>query len=209
MVKQTTNIHFVRHGEVENPRSIRYGRLPGFHLNDTGRLTSQRVARTLSDRPITHIYTSPMERTQQTATQIGRVLSSLPITLDNRLLEVKTAQKFEGKSRTIPYEYPTVATADAETMDDVIQRLRHFCEEKCMEHAGEEIVAVSHGDPITLLYYWHIYGETTLDGLTQAEYGSITTFGFEGIKPYEVRYRGRGEMDTSVTSFFTHEHVIW
>ncbi len=209
MVKHITRIHFIRHGEVENPRAVRYGRLPGFHLSDEGRRTSTHAADELSDRPITHIYTSPMERTQQTATCIGMAFRSVPISLDNRLLEGKTAQKFEGKSRTIPYEYPTVASPNAETMDDVIQRLRHFCEEKCIQHAGQELIAISHGDPITLFYYSQLYNVTTLQGLTQAQYGSITTFCFEGTKLYEVSYRVQEKSSLPLTSFFTHEHVVW
>lgn len=209
MVKQKTRIHFVRHGEVENPKAVRYGRLPGFHLSDAGRRTSQQAAAQLSDRPIAHIYTSPMERTQQSATTIGATFTTVPITLDNRLLEVKIARKFEGKSRAIPYEYPTGATAEAETMDDVNQRMRHFCEEKCIEHAGKELIAVSHGDPITLLYYWQLYNEITLQGLTQAGYGSITTFCFEGLTLREVGYWSQQTSTLPRTSFFTHQHVVW
>lgn len=209
MVQQQTHIHFIRHGEVENPRAVRYGRLPGFHLSDAGRRTSSKSAAELLDRSIAHIYSSPMERTQQSATILGATFPDAPITLDNRLLEVKIAPKFEGKTRAIPYEYPTVATADAETKEDVLQRLRHFCEEKCIHHAGQDIIAVSHGDPITLLYYSKVYDLTTLDGLTQAGYGSITTFCFEGTKLFEVRHKTQNETRAPLTSFFTHQHVVW
>lgn len=30
-----TVVHLVRHGEVENPDGVLYGRLPGFHLSET------------------------------------------------------------------------------------------------------------------------------------------------------------------------------
>ncbi|MDP9227152.1 MAG: histidine phosphatase family protein, partial [Actinomycetota bacterium] len=32
----TATIHLVRHGQVENPKGVIYGRLPGFHLSERG-----------------------------------------------------------------------------------------------------------------------------------------------------------------------------
>ena len=31
-----TVVHLVRHGEVDNPAGVLYGRLPGFHLSEDG-----------------------------------------------------------------------------------------------------------------------------------------------------------------------------
>ncbi|HEV3068841.1 MAG TPA: histidine phosphatase family protein, partial [Streptosporangiaceae bacterium] len=37
-MSDTTVVHLLRHGEVDNPRGIIYGRLPGYHLSANGRL---------------------------------------------------------------------------------------------------------------------------------------------------------------------------
>ena len=39
-----TRVHLVRHGEVENPDKVLYGRRPGYHLSALGRQMADRVA---------------------------------------------------------------------------------------------------------------------------------------------------------------------
>ena len=41
-------IHLVRHGEVENPKGIIYGRLPGFHLSERGQRQAAAAAQHLT-----------------------------------------------------------------------------------------------------------------------------------------------------------------
>ena len=38
-------IHFIRHGEVQNPEKILYGLQPGWHLSDRGRQMAEVVAK--------------------------------------------------------------------------------------------------------------------------------------------------------------------
>jgi broad specificity phosphatase PhoE len=86
----------VRHGLVENPRGILYGRLPGYHLSGVGRAMAERVAErlrdTLGDR-VGYLASSPLERAAETAEPIARELG-LPIVTDPRLIE--PANAFEG-----------------------------------------------------------------------------------------------------------------
>lgn len=35
--KDVTVVHVMRHGEVENPSGVLYGRLAGYHLSELGR----------------------------------------------------------------------------------------------------------------------------------------------------------------------------
>ena len=44
MSESTTTVHLLRHGEVENPGAILYGRLPGFHLSALGSEMAERTA---------------------------------------------------------------------------------------------------------------------------------------------------------------------
>ena len=44
MGDELTVVHFVRHGEVDNPTGQLYGRQEGFHLTDLGRAMADRVA---------------------------------------------------------------------------------------------------------------------------------------------------------------------
>lgn len=62
-----TRISFVRHGTVDNPRDVFYGRLPGFVLSVEGDRQARAAAEALRHEPIAAIYTSPMRRARQTA----------------------------------------------------------------------------------------------------------------------------------------------
>ena len=48
-----TVVHLMRHGEVDNPDGVLYGRLAGYHLSELGRQMADRVAEHLADRDIT------------------------------------------------------------------------------------------------------------------------------------------------------------
>ena len=89
-----TIVHLVRHGEVENPQRILYGRLPDYHLSAAGKEMSEKAARALSTRDITYIVSSPLERAQETAAPIATT-TGLDIALDGRLIE--PANAFQGQ----------------------------------------------------------------------------------------------------------------
>ena len=88
-----TTVHLLRHGEVHNPRGILYGRSPGYHLSERGRLMAERVAERIGDRDITVIVSSPLERAQETAAPTAAALG-LEVVLDERVIE--SSNVFEG-----------------------------------------------------------------------------------------------------------------
>lgn len=180
MERAKTIIHFVRHGEVENPSHIRYGRLHGYHLSAMGRKQAEQSGQYFLHRPIKHIYSSPLERAQQTASLLGLALPYVPISLDARLLEIKTPPKYEGHTRNLDFHYPFDASPEAETEAQVVQRLRSFIEERVAQHAGQEIIAVSHGDPIALLINASLYKTYDPQGDPYPAFASVTSFVFEG-----------------------------
>jgi broad specificity phosphatase PhoE len=81
-----TTVHLVRHGEVDNPGGLLYGRLPGYHLSERGRAMAELVADHLAGRDIAAVISSPMERAQETAAPIAQ-RHGLDIGLDDDLLE--------------------------------------------------------------------------------------------------------------------------
>jgi broad specificity phosphatase PhoE len=94
-MSEVTVVHLVRHGEVDNPGGVLYGRREGYHLSDLGCRMADRVAEHLAERDITHVVSSPLERAQETATPIAKS-HSLPLDTDERLIEA--ANVFEGKT---------------------------------------------------------------------------------------------------------------
>ena len=71
---ETTVVHLLRHGEVHNPGGVLYGRLPGYHLSETGSLMAETVAKAVAGRDIVALYSSPLERAQETAAPVAATL---------------------------------------------------------------------------------------------------------------------------------------
>ena len=87
-------VHVMRHGEVENPNKILYGRQSGWHLSDRGRAMADLAADWSKQFNLGAIHASPLERAQETATPIASA-HGLRIETDPRLIEA--ANIFEGK----------------------------------------------------------------------------------------------------------------
>lgn len=100
----TTTVHLLRHGQVENPDRVLYGRLPGFHLSALGVQMAEAAAEYLKDIPFTHLRCSPLERAQETMAPVAATRPELGIVIDERVIEAdnKFAGKIFGeKSRTL------------------------------------------------------------------------------------------------------------
>ena len=89
----TAIVHLVRHGEVENPHGILYGRIPGYHLSETGRLMAKTAADYLAGRDVTVLKSSPLERALETAEPFAAEFG-LGVEADDRLIE--SWNHFEG-----------------------------------------------------------------------------------------------------------------
>lgn len=94
-MSQRTIVHLMRHGEVHNPEGVLYGRLPAFVLSDLGHQMAARAAEFLSKNEIVHMVASPLERAQQTAEPLSKLLE-VPIHTDDRVIEADNL--FEGKT---------------------------------------------------------------------------------------------------------------
>lgn len=93
--KDVTVVHVMRHGEVENPSGVLYGRLAGYHLSELGRKMADRVAEHLADRDVTHVVASPLERARETASPIAAA-HGLAVASDERLIEAENV--FQGRT---------------------------------------------------------------------------------------------------------------
>lgn len=168
-----TRIFFVRHGEINNPNKIIYGRLPNFELTQKGKEEITETAKQLSKNKITALYASPLLRTRQSAKIIGNTLK-LPVNYSNYLLEVDTPMV--GKSMNYVHEntinYDVFANKEntfGETIQDVAQRMQKFIDEIKKTYSGKNIVAVSHGDPIMIVKALTEGLPLTLDSLRPIE----------------------------------------
>ena len=90
----STTVHVARHGEVENPEKILYGRQPGWRLSTRGQQMAQTLGEWSKSINLGALHVSPLQRAQETAAPIARA-HGIEITTDERLIEA--ANVFEGK----------------------------------------------------------------------------------------------------------------
>ncbi len=163
-----TVFYFIRHGDVQNPEQIWYGRMPGYPLSDLGKQQAEQAADFLQTQNINAIYSSPLERTKQTARIIGQKLN-LPTIYSDNLLEVRSELQGQTFAYINSINFEIFANGnnrlDAESLDEVGNRINSFLQQQHQDHNGENIIAVSHGDPIMSLKLLHNQLELNLDNL--------------------------------------------
>lgn len=150
----STTVYLVRHGEVNNPDGIIYGRLPNFELSEKGKKEIDQTADFLSNKHIDAIYSSPLERTRQTADIIKDKLGIANIHTSDQLLEIKTSyqgEKFKDLDSLQSEVYLKPLSPDDETIEQIAYRMLTFIEKLIEEEKGRHIVVCSHGDPIMIV----------------------------------------------------------
>lgn len=150
-----TIIYFLRHGEVENPKKILYGRLPGFSLSESGKREIGKVAQEIKDKNIEYLYTSPMLRAKETAQIIGKQLKLKPkisrFLIESKLLH--TGMPLEIFKKYIQPELygEKYVKLGQESSQAQAERMYRFVKMVITRNIGKNILAVSHGDPIVIL----------------------------------------------------------
>ena len=145
-------IFLLRHGEVENPNDVLYGRLPNFHLSEEGRDHVRRTAQQLKTSNIKKVYSSPMERTIETSQILieSLGLDKADLIVDSRLIE-SDCRDWQGKPleefREMVKSTDWTDQVEIEPMRESGARVQQVLQE--IAQKGENAVVVSHGDPLT------------------------------------------------------------
>ncbi len=154
---QATVVNIVRHGNVENPNEIFYGRQPGFHLSEYGCHEVMALAEYLQQNypNIVAIYTSPMERTLETSMLIQERFEGIFIQSDNRLIEVKTPREGRPRSEFFDDNFnffrPEDIANGGESIPDLLERVHDAVTDIVNQHPGQEVLVVTHGDLVMLM----------------------------------------------------------
>jgi broad specificity phosphatase PhoE len=196
-VTTRTVVHLLRHGEVDNPAGVLYGRLPNYHLSEAGSLMAKRAAATLASRDIVAVVSSPLERAVETATPVAEQFG-LPIRIDDRLIE--PTNHFEGLTFGVgdgalkhPSNWRHVINpfkpSWGEPYAQIAGRMLAAIAASRDEARGREIVCVSHQLPIWTARrkierkrLWHDPRRR------QCALGSLTSLVFDDDDIVAVRY---------------------
>jgi broad specificity phosphatase PhoE len=147
-------VHLVRHGEVRNPDGVVYAALPGFPLTDRGVAQAREAARRLASRPVVAVWSSPLERTVQTAAEIA-ACHRLDVLTDHAFAEWMLSDRWAGirwvdlplEEREAYLSTPWDLPFAPESVTEMGDRMKRGIE-AVSERAEGDIVVVSHMDPI-------------------------------------------------------------
>jgi probable phosphoglycerate mutase len=151
-----TRFLFIRHATNDTVGKRIAGRMAGVHLNVEGTTQALQLAERLKAVPIHAIYSSPLERTMETAAPIAERLN-LPViqTMDfleleygdwtnNTINDIKAQQSFQRYNQ---FRSGT-RIPGGETMLEAQGRMLAGIEKLCMQHPQQTVAVVSHGDLI-------------------------------------------------------------
>lgn len=196
-MSDTTVVHLLRHGEVENPGRIIYGRLPGYHLSANGRGMASAAADFFAERPVAAVFSSPLDRAVETAQPVAERLG-LDIVVDERLME--PWNHFQGLRFGVgdgslrhpehwPYLFNPFRPSWGEPYRHLVSRIAAVMDDARRAAAGQEAVCVTHQLPIWVTRrkaegrpLWHN------PALRQCALGSVTSFSYAGDRLAGVSY---------------------
>jgi broad specificity phosphatase PhoE len=158
-----TTVYLVRHCEVENPDGILYGFLPNFGLSAQGKLQAQALGRFFADKPVAQLYSSPLQRAQETAAAIAAGHPGLRVVTTNELIESKFSRYLQGvRPRNVPLQRPRWIVhkimpgrlSSDEGVYAMAARVRAPVMRILRDHPGAGGICVTHGDPIQA--FWNV-----------------------------------------------------
>jgi broad specificity phosphatase PhoE len=198
-----TTLHLVRHCDVHNPDGVLYGHLPGFRLSEKGVRQAHALGRWFAGRPVRQIYSSPLERAQQTAHIIASYLDGIPVVTTPELVEARFGLHLQGvRPRDVPWRRPAWFVhmvwpgllPNDETVGAMAARVRAPLSRLLRDHPGQEGICVSHGDPIQA--FWveaeerHAYALHRL----QCAKGGVLSLTYEDDRLADLGYRPPEEL---------------
>ena len=145
------DLYLVRHGDYQNTDNIIPLHLP-VPLSSQGIQQSQKLGRYFIGKNISHLFASPIKRTQQTAEIISKFIHTPIVTLDH--FTELTNPQLQGQPRG-ELDFCLFTIEGGESVDLILERMKHGLE-VVLSTTTKHAIIVSHGDPITILYHYLI-----------------------------------------------------
>ncbi len=196
---EPTVVHVCRHGQVENPDHILYGRAEGFGLSALGHRMAAALGEQFADVPLTHLRCSPLQRARETMAPIADRHPGVEVVIDTRIIEAANA--LEGQSfgrfnqklllpRNLRHLWNPIRPSWGEAYRDIAPRMRAAIADAARA-AGEggQAVLVSHQLPIYIARL-AAEGRSYIHNPAnrQCNLASVTSFHFVGDRITHVSY---------------------
>ncbi|MGE5268084.1 MAG: histidine phosphatase family protein [Thiohalocapsa sp.] len=194
-----TVFHLVRHGQHDLGGGVLAGRMPGVGLTARGRSEIAAVGERLAGEGIAAIYSSPLQRTRESAEIVGARLG-LPVVLHDDLIELDfgewtgtTFDAIRADPRWEPWRThrSLAAIPGGESMREVQRRAVEAMFAIVAAHRDAAVVAVSHGDVIRSILVFALGMPLDFFGRIEIGLGSLSTIRIDdtGIRVLAVNER--------------------
>lgn len=196
-------IFLIRHGKAEYKPGHLYGWTPGVHLSDSGREEVKALAQKLEPVRFNAIYSSPLERTQETAEAIAA----------GRRLEIKTVDelgevrygRWQGKSfkslvktklwRVVQLTPSQARFPGGESILEMQTRGVQAVEAIRAKHKKGTVAIVSHADMIKAIVAHYLGMHLDLFQRLNVDTASATVIGFYGAFPRVMKLGDTGDFE--------------
>jgi 2,3-bisphosphoglycerate-dependent phosphoglycerate mutase len=159
-VHAVTTIHLARHGETDWNRELRWQGHADPPLNALGRQQARALAESLAGTRISAVYSSDLRRASETAEIVAGKLE-VPLRLDAALRELdvgswqgQTLAELEARHAGAVARWEESGEhgwEGGESHTEMAARVLEAIGSIAAEHAGEEVLVVSHGGPMRAL----------------------------------------------------------
>jgi len=193
--KKPTTVLFIRHGENEWTKSNKLaGRTPGVYLNEQGRKQAEALGERLAKVKIDALYTSPLDRTVETA-RIIAAHHKLEVRQHSGLLEVDYGEWTGEEIKKLTKEkswsqiqfYPSGAGfPGGETMYEMQARFVREVNDLVAQHPEQTIAIVGHADLIKAAVAHYLGVHFDLFQRIVISTASLTTVNFTFMGPRVV-----------------------
>jgi probable phosphomutase (TIGR03848 family) len=187
-----TTFFLVRHGVTSHTGYRLSGRLPDIHLTDEGVQQAEAVAERLSNVRLKAVYSSPIERTVETARPIA-ARQGLRVQVRRGLNEMEFGRWTNRSFKTLRSTklWPTIQHwpsgarfPDGETVFEVQQRAVKEIETIRSRHPRQQVCCVSHADVLKLITAHYLGTHIDLYQRIGISPGSVTVIAIGDTGPH-------------------------
>lgn len=193
---QATRILIIRHGINDYvQKGLLAGRATGVHLNEEGQKQASALARRLECERIAAIYSSPLERCQETASPLAASLG-LQLHMLEAIQETDcgswTGQPLDELRKTdmwqqVQFNPSLFRFPGGESMAEIQARMVAALESLHQQRTNETIAVVSHSDPIKLAVAFYLGMALDLFQRLEVSPASISELDFSSLRVRLVR----------------------
>jgi probable phosphoglycerate mutase len=191
-----TRFIIIRHATNDlKEEGVLAGRTPGVHLNAEGRVQAEALAERLSTTTLTAVYTSPLERTVETAQIVARP-HDLEVQIHQGLGEVDFG-RWQGESfeklrrrrlwRKVQFVPSTMRFPGGESVREMQSRVVATWEALRADHPKDTIAIVSHADVIKAAIAYYVGLPLDLFQRLVVDAASLSILEVGKLAPYLIR----------------------